>query len=62
MTRLSLVSVALIAAALFQAEAAAARDVTARRAATQATMDCVRAPAMGAYASAPYKQPPCMPK
>ena len=24
--------------------------------------DCVRAPAMGAYASAPYKEPPCMPK
>jgi hypothetical protein len=59
---MTLVSVALIAAAVFQAEAAAARDATATRAATRATMDCVRAPALGAYASAPYKQPPCMPK
>jgi hypothetical protein len=58
---MTLVSVALIAAAVFQAEAAA-RDATATRAATRATMDCVRAPALGAYASAPYKQPPCMPK
>ncbi|QPF94202.1 hypothetical protein [Bradyrhizobium commune] len=61
MTRSTLVAAALIAAALYQTQAASARDVTPRRAATQATADCVRAPAEGAYASAPYKQPPCLP-
>ncbi|MET4387767.1 hypothetical protein ABIB73_003524 [Bradyrhizobium sp. F1.4.3] len=63
MTRLTLVSAALIAAAVYQSQAAAARDVApARRAVSHATADCVRAPAEGAYASAPYKEPPCMPK
>ena len=64
MTRLTLVSAALIAASVYQTQAAAARDVApARRAAvSHATADCVRAPAEGAYASAPYKEPPCMPK
>jgi hypothetical protein len=63
MTRLPLVAVALIAAAVYQTESAAARDVApARRAAVHATADCVRAPAVGAYATAPYKEPPCMPK
>jgi hypothetical protein len=62
MTRLTLVS-ALIAASVYQAQSAAARDVApARRAAVHTTTDCVRAPAEGAYASAPYKEPPCMPK
>ena len=42
--------------------AAGARDAAPRRAPPQATADCVRAPAEGAYASAPYTQPPCMPK
>jgi hypothetical protein len=64
MTRLTFVSAALIAAAVYQTQAAAARDVAARRAAPQphATADCVRAPAGGAFATAPYKEPPCMPK
>jgi hypothetical protein len=62
MSRLPLVSAALIAAAVYQMQAAAARDAVPRRAAPQATADCVRAPAEGAFASAPYKQPPCMPK
>lgn len=62
MTRLTLVAAALIAAAVFQTQAAsAARHVAQPRAATQATADCVRAPAEGAYASEPYKQPPCLP-
>lgn len=61
MTRLTLVAAALIAAAVYQTQAAAARDVTPRRAVTQATADCVRAPVEGAYASAPYKKPPCLP-
>nr|WP_074123764.1 hypothetical protein [Bradyrhizobium sp. AS23.2] len=62
MTRLTLVSAALIAASVYQIQAAAARDVTPRRAVAHATADCVRAPAEGAFASAPYKQPPCVPK
>ncbi|MFT4121485.1 hypothetical protein [Bradyrhizobium sp.] len=62
MTRLTLVSVALIAAAVYQMQAAAARDAAPRRAVAHATADCVRAPAEGAFASAPYKEPPCMPK
>ncbi|MBR0731052.1 hypothetical protein JQ636_19880 [Bradyrhizobium japonicum] len=62
MTRLTLVSAALIAAAVYQTQAAAARDVALRRAPPQAAADCVRAPAQGAFASAPYKQPPCTPK
>jgi hypothetical protein len=63
MIRLSIVSAALIAAAVCQIEAASARDaVPARRAEARAPADCVRAPAVGAYATAPYKEPPCMPK
>lgn len=63
MTRLIIVSAALIAAAAYQtAQAAARSDVTGRhRAAAQSTADCVRAPAVGAFASAPYTQPPCLP-
>ncbi|WGD55743.1 hypothetical protein QA641_18765 [Bradyrhizobium sp. CB1650] len=62
MTRLTFVSAALIATAIYQVQAASARDVAARRTSPQAAADCVRAPAQGAYASAPYKEPPCMPK
>jgi hypothetical protein len=61
MTRLTVVAAALIAAAVYQTQAAAARNVVPHRAATQATADCVRAPAEGAYASAPYNKPPCLP-
>lgn len=61
MTRLPLVAAALIAAAVYQTQAAAARDTAPRRMPTQATADCVRAPAEGAYASAPYTKPPCLP-
>jgi len=62
MTRLPVVAATLIAAAVYQTQAAAAREAAPRRAPMQATADCVRAPAEGAYASAPYTQPPCMPK
>jgi hypothetical protein len=62
MTRLIFVSTALIAAAAYQVQAAAARDVAVRRAPAHVMADCVRAPAVGAFASAPYKEPPCMPK
>ncbi|WP_018316512.1 hypothetical protein [Bradyrhizobium sp. WSM2793] len=63
MTRLTLVAAVLIAAAATQAQAATMRHAAPPRAAvTQAVSDsCVRAPAEGAYASAPYTQPPCLP-
>ena len=63
MTRLTLVAAAMIAAAVLQTQAASARHITPpRAAATQVMTDfCVRAPAEGAYASEPYKQPPCLP-
>jgi hypothetical protein len=60
MTRSILVAAALIAA-VTQSQAASARDSVPRRAATHVATDCVRAPAAGAYASAPYTQPPCLP-
>jgi hypothetical protein len=66
MTKATFMSAALIATAVFTSHAAAARnDVAARHAATNAahmsTADCVRAPNVGAFASAPYAVPPCMP-
>jgi hypothetical protein len=63
MTNVTFFSAALIAAAVFTTQAMAANnDVAARRATTttRATAtDCVRAPAVGAYASDPYIVPPC---
>jgi len=63
MTRLTLVAAALIAAAVTPTQAATVRHATPPRAVvTQAATDsCVRAPAEGAYVSAPYTQPPCLP-
>jgi hypothetical protein len=65
MTKVTFVSAALIAAAVFTTQAMAARssDAAARRAATKThtIADCVRAPNVGAFASAPYTVPPCMP-
>ena len=62
MTKLTFLSAALIAAALFTTQAMAAHsDVAARRATTNTIADCVRAPNVGAFATAPYTVPPCMP-
>jgi hypothetical protein len=64
MTKLTFVSVALIAAAVFTTQAmAAGSDVAARHGTTKVNTiaDCVRAPNVGAFASAPYTVPPCMP-
>ena len=64
MTKFAFVSVALIATTLLASQAMAARgDLAARRAATadRTLADCVRAPSVGAFASAPYSVPPCMP-
>jgi hypothetical protein len=67
MTKLTFVAAALVAAAAYSAEASAtARGNGASRhnqAATTASTDvnCVRAPNVGAFASAAYSSPPCMP-
>ena len=64
MTKVTFVSAVLIAAAAFTTQAMAARsDAAAQRATnmTRTIADCVRAPNVGAFASAPYSVPPCMP-
>jgi hypothetical protein len=66
MTKLTFVAAALVAAGAYSTAASAARSNVAPRH-TQATATastdagCVRAPNVGAYASAPYSIPPCMP-
>ena len=65
MTKVTFALAALVAAAVFTTQAMAARssDAAARRATTQThtNADCARAPNVGAFASAPYSVPPCMP-
>jgi hypothetical protein len=66
MTKFTFVAAALVAAAAYATEASAARSNVAPRhnqaaTATNTAGDCVRAPAVGAYATAPYSVPPCMP-
>lgn len=66
MTKLTLVAAALVAAAAYTSAASAARNNAAPRhdqttATSAAAGDCVRAPNVGAYATAPYAVPPCMP-
>jgi hypothetical protein len=66
MTKLNLVSAALIVVAALTAQAAVARtDAGAHHAMASAkaggAVDCVRAPNVGAFASAPYSAPPCLP-
>jgi hypothetical protein len=64
MPKLTLVSAALIALAAFTTQAAVARTNTAAHhamAKAGAAADCVRAPNVGAFASAPYAAPPCLP-
>jgi hypothetical protein len=65
MTKVTFALAALVAAAAFTTQAMAARssDPAALRAAnkTHTIADCVRAPNVGAFASAPYSVPPCMP-
>lgn len=69
MTKLTLVTVALVAAAAYSAQASASgTNAAARRAHASATTavsskttDCVRAPNVGSFATAPFTEPPCMP-
>ena len=66
MTKITFVAAALVAAAAYTTEASAARNNAASRytqpaTATNTVVDCVRAPNVGAYATAPYTVPPCMP-
>jgi hypothetical protein len=66
MTKLTLVPAALIAVAALTTQAAVARGhVAVHHAMASAKSgdapDCVRAPNVGAFASAPYTAPPCLP-
>ncbi|BAM88103.1 conserved exported hypothetical protein [Bradyrhizobium oligotrophicum S58] len=70
MTKVIFMSAALIAAAVITTQAQAARNSNAAarhtmnktHTMTDHTMtDCVRAPNVGAFATAPYTKPPCMP-
>jgi hypothetical protein len=65
MTKFTVVA-ALIAAAAYSSEASASRGNApsrqAQNAAAASAGACVRAPNVGAFASAPYTSPPCMPE
>jgi len=66
MTKFTFVAAALVAATAYSSAASAARNNAAPRhnqttATSAAAGDCVRAPNVGAYATAPYTVPPCMP-
>jgi len=68
MTRFNVLSAGLIAAAMLTApvmaqgdrDVAKGSDVSTQRGAVDGR-DCVRAPDVGAFASAPYTRPPCEP-
>ncbi|WFU35796.1 hypothetical protein QA635_15830 [Bradyrhizobium brasilense] len=70
MTKLTLAVLALVAAAACSTQASAAGNNAAVRRANAAmttttvsskTTDCVRAPKVGSFATAPFTEPPCMP-
>ncbi|TWB97001.1 hypothetical protein FBZ93_107247 [Bradyrhizobium macuxiense] len=72
MTKLTFAALALVAAAAYSAQASAAanNNAAARRAhasvttttpVSSKTTDCVRAPNVGSFATAPFTEPPCMP-
>ena len=72
MTKLTFVTLALVAAAAYSAQASAASNHAAVRRAhasmtttatpvSSKTTDCVRAPNVGSFATAPFTEPPCMP-
>ncbi|MCC8980865.1 hypothetical protein [Bradyrhizobium acaciae] len=71
MTKLTFAALALVAAAAYSAQASAAgSNAAARRAhasmttttpVSSKTTDCVRAPNVGSFATAPFTEPPCMP-
>jgi len=70
MSQLKLLSAGLIALAVFGPAAAREKHMTMRVSHAQAAMrgtpasggDCVRAPAVGAFATAPWTTPPCEPR
>jgi len=66
MTKMTFVAAALVAAAAYTSEASAARSNVASRHTQASTtnnsvVNCARAPSVGAFASAPYSSPPCVP-
>ncbi|MGY2989901.1 MULTISPECIES: hypothetical protein [Bradyrhizobium] len=70
MTKLTFAALALVAAAACSAQVSAAGNNAAVRRANASmttttvsskTTDCVRAPKVGSFATAPFTEPPCMP-
>ncbi|MCP1732568.1 ABC-type Fe3+-hydroxamate transport system substrate-binding protein [Bradyrhizobium japonicum] len=70
MTKLTFAALALVAAAACSTQASAAGNNAAVRRANASmttttvsskTTDCVRAPKVGSFATAPFTEPPCMP-
>lgn len=63
MARMTLIVTALIAAACAMQASFARTGALSRHAQAQTTSgrDCVRAPNVGAFATAPYTVPPCLP-
>jgi len=62
MMKLNFLSAALIVTAMIATPALARENrAAARQHTTASTVDCVRAPAVGAFASDPWTAPPCEP-
>ncbi|QPF85694.1 hypothetical protein IC762_05115 [Bradyrhizobium genosp. L] len=64
MTKPTFAAALLIAVAAFATGASAATNHAASRHAettTARSIDCVRAPDVGSFATAPYRMPPCLP-
>jgi hypothetical protein len=66
MTRMMFIVTALVTAAVYSTQESSARTSAVSRHSHAQTKtvkdaDCVRAPNVGAFASAPYSVPPCMP-
>jgi hypothetical protein len=66
MTKMAFIVTALVSAAVYTTQASSARTRgVSRQTQAQTTTgrdgNCVRAPNVGAFASAPYTVPPCMP-
>ena len=61
MTKFILTVAAIVAAAAYATDASAASAAARRAQSASKATDCVRAPNVGSYATAPYTQPPCMP-
>jgi hypothetical protein len=61
MVKMTFASAVLITAIALTSQAMAARNDHRATGAHAVAKDCVRAPAVGAFATDPWKIPPCMP-